>query len=125
MTNQIARFSALADPTRLAMVERLAQGPAAVATLAAPHGMALPTILRHLKVLEAAGIVTTQKSGRQRLCALNATALAETGGWLAARVAEWGARVDRLEALALSLDAQGTSPAPAGSPPPSEGTGAP
>jgi len=108
MTNQIARFSALADPTRLAMVTRLAQGPAPVTTLAAPHGMALPTILRHLKVLEAAGLVTTEKSGRQRLCALNPTALAEASGWLASRVAEWEARVDRLDALALSLDAQET-----------------
>jgi DNA-binding transcriptional ArsR family regulator len=108
MANQIARFAALADPTRLAMVARLAKGPAAVATLAAPHGMALPTILRHLKVLETAGIVTTQKAGRQRLCTLNPVALAETGGWLAARVAEWEARVDRLETLAQSLDAQET-----------------
>jgi DNA-binding transcriptional ArsR family regulator len=109
MANQIpTRFAALADPTRLAMIARLAQGEAPVATLAAPHGMALPTILRHLGVLQAAGLVTTRKAGRQRLCALNPAALAETGGWLAARVAEWEARLDRLDALALTLDPQET-----------------
>jgi DNA-binding transcriptional ArsR family regulator len=103
-----ARFAALADPTRLAMVEQLSRGAAPVAALAAPHGLALPTILRHLKVLEEAGLISTRKAGRQRLCALNAAALADTGGWLSARIREWEARLDRLDALALTLDAEET-----------------
>ncbi len=101
-------FQALADPTRLAMVARLAKGAAPVGELAQPHGMALPTILRHLKVLEDAGLVATRKAGRQRLCSLKPAALAETGDWLAAQVRLWEARLDRLDALAQYIDSRDT-----------------
>lgn len=109
MTNHDAlapRFRALADPTRAAIVARLAQGAAPVSELAAPHGMTLPTILRHLSVLEEGGLVHTEKRGRQRVCTLNAAALAQARDWLADRVTEWEGRLDRLDALALAIEAQ-------------------
>ncbi len=101
-----ARFAALADPTRQAIVARLARGEAAVGALAAPTGKALPTVMKHLGVLQAAGLVVTEKRGRVRTCRLNAEALRGAGAWLADRVAEWEARLDRLDALALRLEAE-------------------
>jgi DNA-binding transcriptional ArsR family regulator len=109
MTNHDAlalRFRALADPTRAAIVARLARGAAPVSELAAPHGMTLPTILRHLEVLEQGGLVLTRKQGRQRLCTLNRAAMAEARDWLADRVTEWEDRLNRLDALALAIEAQ-------------------
>jgi DNA-binding transcriptional ArsR family regulator len=97
------RFHALADPTRAAMVERLSHGPAPVSTLAEPFGMALPTILQHLRVLEASGLIRTEKRGRTRTATLNGPALAETAGWITRQAQVWEDRLDRLDALALSL----------------------
>ena len=90
-------FHALSDPTRRAMLERLAQGPAAVTELAGPSGLRLPTILRHLSVLEAAGLITSAKDGRVRSCALNPTGLDPLRGWLDDQRAQWEARFDRLD----------------------------
>lgn len=90
-------FHALADPTRRAMLERLAQGPAAVTELAGPSGLRLPTILRHLSVLEAAGLITSAKDGRVRSCALNPKGLDPLRGWLDDQRAQWEARFDRLD----------------------------
>ncbi|PLL13680.1 transcriptional regulator [Tabrizicola sp. TH137] len=90
-------FHALSDPTRRAMLERLAQGPAAVTELAGPSGLRLPTILRHLAVLEAAGLIATAKDGRVRSCALRPEALVPMQDWLQAQRALWEARLDRLE----------------------------
>lgn len=90
-------FHALADPTRRAMLARLAQGPAAVTALAGPTGLRLPTVLRHLAVLEAAGLVVTAKDGRVRTCALVPEALSPPRDWLDAQRAVWEARLDRLE----------------------------
>jgi DNA-binding transcriptional ArsR family regulator len=70
-----ARFAALADPTRRAIVARLARGEAAVGALAAPTGKALPAVMKHLAVLQAAGLVVTEKRGRVRTCRLQAEAL--------------------------------------------------
>lgn len=103
-----ARFHALSDPTRQAIVARLARGPATVGVLAGPTGLSLPTVMKHLGVLQAAGLVTSVKAGRTRTCALNPDALRVAGGWLAARVAEWEARLDRLDALALTLEEEET-----------------
>lgn len=97
-------FQALADGTRRAMLARLLEGPAPVGALAAPTGMALPTVLRHLGVMEEAGLIVTQKQGRTRLCAVRAETLAATEMWLNRQRAIWEARTDRLEALALSLE---------------------
>ena len=82
MTNQLnSFFSALSDPTRRAIIERLCDGRASVSTLAEPHDMALPTFLRHLRELEDAGIVRTIKRGRVRTCQLDPTPLVEAQGW--------------------------------------------
>ncbi|SEM94073.1 transcriptional regulator, ArsR family [Gemmobacter aquatilis] len=99
-------FQALGDPTRRALLARLLEGPAPVTVLAGPTGMALPTVLRHLAVLEAAGLIASEKRGRTRLCAVQVGALAATEHWLNRQRAIWEGRTDRLEALALSLEAQ-------------------
>jgi DNA-binding transcriptional ArsR family regulator len=90
-------FHALSDPTRRAMLERLAQGPAAVTELAGPTGLRLPTILRHLSVLQAAGLIITAKDGRVRSCAFVPQALAPMQNWLDDQRALWEARLDRLD----------------------------
>jgi DNA-binding transcriptional ArsR family regulator len=95
---------ALSDPTRLGMVERLARGPASLGDLAVPLGPGLPTMLKHLKLLEEGGLVSSTKAGRQRMCRLNPAALQPVQHWLSALATTWGARLDRMEALAESLD---------------------
>lgn len=90
-------FHALADPTRRAVLQRLAAGPAAVTELAGPTGLALPTVMRHLGVLEAAGLIATSKDGRVRTCALTPEALAPARAWLDEQRAVWEARLDRLD----------------------------
>jgi DNA-binding transcriptional ArsR family regulator len=82
-------FGALADPTRRAVLERLAQGPASVSELHRPHAMALPTFMRHLKVLEDSGVVRSVKRGRVRTCQLETEALITVQGWLAWQRAIW------------------------------------
>ena len=88
-------FQALSDPTRRAMLARIGQGALAVTELARPTGMALPTILRHLSVLEDAQLITTEKLGRTRMCAAQPDTLVATQDWLAAQRAAWEARTDR------------------------------
>jgi DNA-binding transcriptional ArsR family regulator len=85
------------------MLERLAQGPAPVSELAAPTGLRLPTILRHLSVLEEAGLIATQKDGRVRSCAFVPAALAPMDDWLAAQRRLWEARLDRLDDYVTQL----------------------
>ena len=97
-------FASLSDPTRRAVIERLADGPAPVKTLAEPHTISLPSFLKHLDVLERAGIVSSVKSGRQRIVTLRAEALAPAQHWLDRQRAIWETRTDRLEALAKHLD---------------------
>jgi DNA-binding transcriptional ArsR family regulator len=98
------RFHALADPTRRAVVRALARGPARVSDLAAPFPMALPTFLRHLRVLEDAGLVATRKAGRTRTCRLRPRALAPVEGWAATTRAVWERRFDRLGAALDGMD---------------------
>ncbi|PJE27036.1 transcriptional regulator, ArsR family [Pseudooceanicola antarcticus] len=98
-THELERtFSALSDPTRRAVVQALCEGPATVSQLAAPFAMALPSFTQHLGVLEEAGLITSRRQGRSRLCALNGPALREAEDWLAAHRRQWEARLDRLEA---------------------------
>jgi DNA-binding transcriptional ArsR family regulator len=89
-------FHALADPARRAMVERLARGPAPVSELARPLPMSLPSVMQHLGVLEAAGLVRTEKVGRVRTCSVEPAALSLAEQWINARRIEWEHRLDRL-----------------------------
>ena len=97
-------FAALADPTRRAVVEKLTAGPASVSVLAAPHDMALPTFLRHLKVLEKAGVVRSIKKGRVRTCQIDPETLWAAQGWLAWQRAVWENRMDAKNQLAFTLE---------------------
>jgi DNA-binding transcriptional ArsR family regulator len=89
-------FSALSDPTRLAVVERLASGPASVSELAEPFDMAAPSFLKHLKVLEEAGVVTSEKTGRVRTVQLAPDALAWVEQWVRRHRQTWERRLDDL-----------------------------
>src|ERR1700720_3273912 len=89
-------FQALADPTRLVMVERLSRGPASVSDLAAPLAMSLPAVLQHLQVLESCGLVRSEKSGRVRTCRIEPTGLDAATGWIAGRRSRWEQRLDAL-----------------------------
>jgi len=89
-------FQALADPSRRAMVERLAQGPATVSQLAKPLAMSLPGVMQHLAVLEASGLVVSEKVGRVRTCRIELKAMSAAERWIAERRAQWERRLDRL-----------------------------
>ena len=94
-------FGALSEPTRRGIVVRLASGEATLGDLAAPTGFRLPTVMRHVAVLEEAGLVATRKEGRQRICTLRPEALATGLDWMEAQQACWHARLDRLEAIVM------------------------
>ncbi len=96
-------FHALADPTRRAILTRLAAGPAPVTALAAPTGLSLPTVMRHLAVLEEAGLIATTKDGRVRSCAIVPEALVPVRTWLDEQRAIWEARLDRLDDYVTQL----------------------
>lgn len=90
-------FGAMADPTRRAVIEQLASGPATVSALHAPHQMALPTFMRHLKVLENSGILRSIKKGRVRTCHMEAAPLIAVQGWLAWQRQIWENRPEAEE----------------------------
>ena len=92
-------FAALGDPTRLGIVERLARGATSVGELAAPTAMSLPAVLKHVRVLEDAGLVTTVKRGRVRECRLREDALVAVATWTAHQQALWSTRLDALGTL--------------------------
>jgi DNA-binding transcriptional ArsR family regulator len=94
---------ALADPTRRGMLEMLSAGDATVGDLARPSGFALPTILRHLAVLQEAGLIDTDKRGRARLCAVRPQALAPLAHWMDGQRDLWEGRLDRLETYVTQL----------------------
>ena len=89
-------FQALADPARRQMVERLCSGPASVSELARPLTMSLPAVVQHLQVLEASGLVRSQKTGRTRLCRIEPAAFSVVERWLGERRRVWEQRLDRL-----------------------------
>jgi len=89
-------FQALADPTRRAMVERLTLGPASVSALAQPLAMSLPAVMQHLQVLEASGLVRSEKVGRVRTCQVEPAALRTAEQWIGERRTSWERRLDRL-----------------------------
>ena len=92
-------FSALSDPTRREILERLAAGPASITELARPIGISLPGVLKHVHVLEAAYLVTTVKTGRTRECRLGPGDMDEATTWIEHHRDMWERRFDRLEAL--------------------------
>jgi DNA-binding transcriptional ArsR family regulator len=98
--NQLASldqvFQALADPTRRNMVERLVRGPASVTELARPQAMSLPAAMQHLQVLQACGLVRSEKTGRVRTCRIEPEALRAAEAWIAAQRTSWESRLDRL-----------------------------
>lgn len=96
-------FSALADPTRRAILARLAQGPATVSELVAPSPLAQPTVSKHLKVLERAGLVTRSRDATFRPCHLNPEPLRAAFDWLGDYRRFWDESLDRLEAYVRSL----------------------
>ncbi len=97
-------FQALADPTRRAVLGRLSQGPASVSELAQPFGMALPSFMKHVRILEDSGWIQTRKTGRVRTCAMKKKAMAAADAWLAGQRAVWEARLDRMDALVETMD---------------------
>jgi DNA-binding transcriptional ArsR family regulator len=100
-------FHALADPARRAMVERLTHGPAPMGELARPLPMSLPAAMQHLGVLEAAGLVRSEKVGRVRICAIEPQALSQADQWINARRIEWEHRLDRLGGYLKTLEKEG------------------
>jgi DNA-binding transcriptional ArsR family regulator len=91
-------FQALSDPSRRSMVERLSHGPASVSQLAEPLAMSLPGVVQHLAVLEAAGLIKTQKTGRVRSCTLDTGAMSMAEQWINDRRTQWQRRFERLGA---------------------------
>src|SRR5690606_20648650 len=91
-----AVFHALADPTRRALVERMAAGPTSVSELARPFQMSLAAVLQHVQVLEASGLVPAHKQGRVRICQLQPQALRRAEQWIQERRTTWEQRLDRL-----------------------------
>jgi DNA-binding transcriptional ArsR family regulator len=111
-TDQLSTtFAALADPTRRAILARLADGEATVTELAAPHDMSLPAISKHLKVLERAGLVSRGRHAQWRPCHLEAAPMAGATDWLERYRAFWDASWTRLDAHLREVQAAGPAPA--------------
>lgn len=92
-------FQALGDPTRRAIVDRLAAGPASVSDLARPLPMSLPAVMLHLKVLEESGLVRSEKRGRVRTCRIEPAMLSQAERWITERRLMWEISLDRLGAF--------------------------
>ena len=105
-------FSALADPTRRAILARLRSGQASVNELVRPFKMSQPAISRHLKVLERAGLIHRRAEGTKRLCALAPGALAQIDQWLAMMRDAFAANYDRLDQVLAEMKPQSQSPDP-------------
>lgn len=107
-------FQALADPSRRVIVERLSRGPASVSELARPLAMTLSAVVQHLQVLEASGLVRSQKIGRVRTCRIEPEMMKAAEKWLTERRASWERRLDRLgdylDTLTDEPDDQGSKP---------------
>ncbi|WP_427133791.1 ArsR/SmtB family transcription factor [Pseudarthrobacter sp. S9] len=103
-------FHALAHPTRRAIVVRLCEGPATVSQLAEPFGMSLPGVVQHLQVLEASGLIRSEKIGRVRSCSIDPATVRRAENWLGQRRTPGERRLDRLEDF-LNADAEPADPA--------------
>jgi DNA-binding transcriptional ArsR family regulator len=100
-----ATFSALADPTRRAILARLSRGESSVGDLAEPFDMSLPAVTKHLKVLERAGLIRRGRRAQWRPCRLSPAPLREVADWVEAYRDLWEARLDRLEAFLADVQA--------------------
>lgn len=100
-------FAALADPTRRAILARLALGEAAVAELAQPFAMSGPAVTKHLKVLERAGLISRKRAAQQRPARLEPAALKAASEWIQAYRALWDEKFDRLDAYLGQIQTQG------------------
>jgi DNA-binding transcriptional ArsR family regulator len=98
-------FAALSDPTRRAILARLALGETSVSKLAEPFAMSLPAVSKHLKVLERAGLITRGRDAQMRPCKIDASALKEADDWLEEYRRLWEQRLDRLEDYLQTLQA--------------------
>jgi DNA-binding transcriptional ArsR family regulator len=106
-SNELDRaFHALSDATRRGILERLSRGPASVSELAKPYASSLAAIQQHVQVLEASGLVVTEKRGRTRECRLSSDAILRVEHWLSERRQLWERRFDQLERL---LESEGNS----------------
>ncbi|MDF3818331.1 metalloregulator ArsR/SmtB family transcription factor [Leptospira sp. 96542] len=90
-------FSALADPTRRKVIEMLCKEPASVSELSSHFGMAMPSFMQHLNILENSGIITSEKKGRVRICYLNSKALLPMEHWLSEQKNLWEKRLNQLD----------------------------
>jgi DNA-binding transcriptional ArsR family regulator len=100
-----ATFAALSDPTRRAILARLASGETSVSKLAEPFAMSLPAVSKHLKVLERAGLITRGRDAQMRPCKLEVRALKEADDWLEEYRRLWEQRLDRLDEYLQTLQA--------------------
>ena len=106
-TDQLsATFSALADPTRRAILERLVAGETSVTELAKPFAMSLPAVTKHLKVLQSAGLITRSRQAQWRPCRLNPEPLRDVAGWVEPYRRLWDERLDRLASYISDLQAK-------------------
>lgn len=101
-------FQALGDPTRRALLERLSQGPTSVSELARPFDLTLAAVGQHLQVLEASGLVKTEKVGRVRTCRIDPTGLQLAERWLADRRSAWARSFDLLAEVLGESDSKET-----------------
>jgi len=108
-----ATFMALADPTRRAILARLAKGDASVLELAAPFAMSQPAISKHLKVLERAGLLSRSRDAQRRPCRIEAKPLAEATGWLERYRRLWEGNFRRLDAVLAEMQTGAKAPNPA------------
>jgi DNA-binding transcriptional ArsR family regulator len=102
-----SKFAALADPTRRAILARLARGETSVTELAEPFDMSLPAVSKHLKVLERAGLIARGKEAQWRPCRIQARALKDVDDWLEAYRQLWEERLDRLDDYLRTLQSKG------------------
>jgi DNA-binding transcriptional ArsR family regulator len=104
-------FSAMSDPGRRQMLERLAEGPASVSELGRPLQMSLAAVVQHVQVLEASGLVQSRKTGRVRMCVMDPDRFGLAEQWLTGRRRAWERRLDRLGDV-LDEQAAGRTPSP-------------
>jgi|SRR5688572_23635171 DNA-binding transcriptional ArsR family regulator len=112
MPNLDTAFSALADPTRRAILARLAVGEATVMELAAPFAMTQPAVSRHLKVLEGAGLIVRRAEGTKRPCRLAPAGITEIDQWLAMLRQAFAANYDRLDDVLAAMNPKGRKEKP-------------